>query len=115
MQVIEVKKQVKEQADHRTTSSFKFEKGHYTSLKRIFALQVNEVKEQAERRIAKLNASLQAADSRNRQLASDAAAAATAAAAAPVATPADQEVILLIAPGWGVLRRGGHRNLFRAA
>lgn len=48
----------------------------------VLITQVAEVKEQAERRIAKLNGSLQAAESRCRQLAADHAAASAAAATA---------------------------------
>jgi hypothetical protein len=51
--------------------------------------QVTEVKEQAERRIAKLHAALQTADSRNRQLAAD------AVNAAPLASLTDQKVVAL--------------------
>jgi hypothetical protein len=56
-----------------------------TCPKPFLSLQLAEVKEQAERRIAKLNSALQSSESRCHQLAAEAAAAAAAAANAPSA------------------------------
>lgn len=55
-------------------------------------MQLAEVKEQAERRIAKLNGALQAAESRCHQLAAEAAAASQSAPAPPQQPPQVQRV-----------------------